>query len=137
MVNFARTELLRELLIGSHKFNVLARGLPDMSRTLLTTRLRQLRQFYLVASMTVARHKFDLGQYGLAVERARQALSVEPALEPAHRLLIQCLLETGHLDSAICQYRTCKAELARREDRAPAEQTRMLYQRLLENPQLD
>lgn len=33
--------LLRELLIGSHKFNELARGLPDMSRTLLTTRLRQ------------------------------------------------------------------------------------------------
>ena len=83
--------------------------------------------------MTVARHKFDLGQYGLAVEYARQALSVEPALEPAHRLVMQCLLKTGYLDGAICQYRTCKAELARREDRTPSEQTRMLYQRLLEN----
>jgi len=53
-----------------------------------------------------------LAQYGLAVEYARQALSVEPALEPARRLLIQCLLETGHLDNAMCQYRTCVAELA-------------------------
>ncbi|MBU0704964.1 MAG: bacterial transcriptional activator domain-containing protein [Chloroflexi bacterium] len=93
----------------------------------------QLRQLYLAASMAVARYKFDLGQCGLAVEYARQALSVEPALEPAHRLVMQCLLETGYLDGAICQYRACKAELARREDRAPSEQTRMLYQRLLEN----
>ena len=33
--------VLRELLIGSHKFNDIARGLPEMSRTLLTKRLRQ------------------------------------------------------------------------------------------------
>ncbi len=98
------------------------------------TRCHQLRQLYLTASMTVARYKFDSGRYDLAAEYARQALNVEPALEPAHRLLIQCLLEIGHLDSAICQYRTCKAELARSEDRAPSEKTQMLYQRLLETP---
>ncbi len=33
--------VMRELLIGSHKFNDIARGLPEMSRTLLTKRLRQ------------------------------------------------------------------------------------------------
>lgn len=97
------------------------------------SRCRKLRQFYLAASMTVARYRFDLGQCDLAVEYARQALSVEPALEAAHRLVMQCLLEIGHLDSAICQYRTCKAELAWHENRTPSEQTRMLYQRLLEN----
>lgn len=33
--------VLRELLIGSHRFNDIARGLPEMSRSLLTKRLRQ------------------------------------------------------------------------------------------------
>ncbi len=87
--------------------------------------------------MTMARHEFNLKRYGLAVEYTRQALSVEPTLEPAHFLLMQSLLETGHLDSAIGQYRSCKAELARYEDRAPSEQIQMLYQRLLENLHLD
>ena len=100
-------------------------------------RCHQLRQFYLAGSMTVARHEFNLKHHGLAVEYARQALSVEPALEPAHFLLMQCLLETGHLDSAIGQYHSCKAELAQHEDRAPSEQTQMLYQRLLDNLHLD
>ena len=36
--------VMRELLIGSRRFNDIARGLPDMSRTLLTRRLRQFEQ---------------------------------------------------------------------------------------------
>jgi DNA-binding HxlR family transcriptional regulator len=40
--------VLRELLIGSHKFNDIARGLPEMSRTLLTKRLRQFEEVELL-----------------------------------------------------------------------------------------
>lgn len=36
--------VMRELLIGSRKFNDIARGLPGMSRTMLSKRLRQLEQ---------------------------------------------------------------------------------------------
>jgi DNA-binding HxlR family transcriptional regulator len=36
--------VLRELLIGSHRFSDIARGLPEMSRTLLTKRLRQFEE---------------------------------------------------------------------------------------------
>ncbi|MDA0352857.1 MAG: winged helix-turn-helix transcriptional regulator [Chloroflexi bacterium] len=36
--------VVRELLIGSHRFNDIARGLPDMSRTLLSKRLRQFEE---------------------------------------------------------------------------------------------
>lgn len=36
--------VLRELLAGSHRFNDLQRGLPLMSRTLLSQRLRELEQ---------------------------------------------------------------------------------------------
>ncbi|MFT4628110.1 MAG: DNA-binding HxlR family transcriptional regulator, partial [Myxococcota bacterium] len=36
--------VLRELLCGSHRFNDLRRGVPKMSATLLTTRLRMLQE---------------------------------------------------------------------------------------------
>lgn len=40
--------VLRELLIGSHRFNDIARGLPEMSRTLLARRLRQFEDAQLL-----------------------------------------------------------------------------------------
>jgi DNA-binding HxlR family transcriptional regulator len=40
--------ILRELLSGSHRFNELERGLPRISRTLLTQRLRTLEEVGLV-----------------------------------------------------------------------------------------
>jgi DNA-binding HxlR family transcriptional regulator len=40
--------VLRELLIGSHKFNDSVRGLPEMPRTLLTKRLRQFEEVELL-----------------------------------------------------------------------------------------
>lgn len=40
--------VLRELLIGSRQFNAIARGVPTMSRNLLTKRLRQLERAGLV-----------------------------------------------------------------------------------------
>lgn len=49
--------VLRELLIGSRHFNDIARGLPTMSRTMLSKRLRQLESAGLV-------EKFD-GAYAL------------------------------------------------------------------------
>jgi DNA-binding SARP family transcriptional activator len=96
-------------------------------------RCRQLQQLYVAAAMTVARHHFDLGQHGLALEGARQVLAVDPASEPAHRLAMHCLFEMGHAHSAIAQYHTCHAELSWHEDRRPSSQTLTLYQRLLEH----
>jgi DNA-binding SARP family transcriptional activator len=96
-------------------------------------RCRQLQQLYLAAVMTVARHHFELGQAGPALEGAHQVLAVEPASEPAHRLAMHCLLEMGHAHSAIAQYHTCQAELAWHEDRRPSPRTLTLYQRLLEH----
>lgn len=88
-------------------------------------------QLYLTATMSLARHHRGLGHHALAIARAREALRVEPALESAHRLLIQCLMETGHLDHALGQYRVCEAELASHQDRPPSSQTDLLLQALL------
>jgi DNA-binding SARP family transcriptional activator len=88
-------------------------------------------QLYLTATMTLAQRHRALGHHTLAMARAREALRVEPALEAAHRLLIQCLMETGHLDHALGQYRVCEAELAFRQDRTPSTQTALLFQELV------
>ena len=88
-------------------------------------------QLFLTATMALARHYRDLGHHTLAIARAQEALRVDPTLETAHRLLIQCLMEIGHLDHALGQYRVCEAELASRQDRPPSTQTDLLFQKLL------
>jgi hypothetical protein len=60
-------------------------------------------QLFLTATMALARRHRALGHHTLAIERARDALRVEPAFESAHCLLIQCLMETGQLDHALGQ----------------------------------
>ncbi len=96
-------------------------------------RYYHFEQLFLAAKMALARHHLALRHHNLAIEHAREALCVEPAFESAHCLLIQCLLEAGQLDSALCQYRVCEAELALRQNRAPSDQTRLLYQELVES----
>ncbi|WKG13078.1 winged helix-turn-helix transcriptional regulator [Nocardia sp. PE-7] len=62
--------LVRELLLGSHRFNDIHRGLPGISRTLLSTRLRRLQGIGLVSRMTDAdgRPEYRLTQAGTALE---------------------------------------------------------------------
>ena len=43
--------ILRDMLVGTHRFNDLARGLPGISRSLLSHRLRQLESAGLVSKM--------------------------------------------------------------------------------------
>ena len=88
-------------------------------------------QLFLTATMALAQRHRALGHHALAIERAREALRVEPALETAHRLLIQCLMEKGQLDHALGQYRVCEAELAFRQDRPPSIRTDLLFQELV------
>jgi DNA-binding SARP family transcriptional activator len=92
----------------------------------------QFEQLFLTATMAVARHYLALGHHAVATGRAREALQVEPALESAHRLLMQSLIETGQLEQALHQYRVCEAELAFHQDHAPSAQTNLLYQRIVE-----
>ncbi|MBU3064121.1 helix-turn-helix transcriptional regulator [Nocardia sp. NEAU-G5] len=62
--------LVRELLVGSHRFNDIHRGLPGISRTLLSTRLRRLQAIGLVARVVDAdgRPEYRLTQAGAALE---------------------------------------------------------------------
>ncbi len=97
-----------------------------------TTASYRFEQLFLAAALTVSRHHLHMGHYALAIVHAREALLVEPALEPAHQLLIRCLMETGQLEHALGQYRVCEAELEFHHESVPSEQTRVLYQELVE-----
>jgi DNA-binding HxlR family transcriptional regulator len=59
--------ILRELLMGSHRFNELERGLPRISRTLLSQRLRTLEEVGLLTreTDTDGRPEYQLTQAGL------------------------------------------------------------------------
>jgi DNA-binding HxlR family transcriptional regulator len=59
--------VLRELLLGSRRFNEIQRGVPLMSRTLLAQRLRELEQAGVVESTAKARgrgHEYRLTKAG-------------------------------------------------------------------------
>lgn len=62
--------VFRELLFGSTNFNDISRGVPRMSRTLLSTRLKELVRIGLIT-----RHeKHSTGQIEYALSKAGQAL---------------------------------------------------------------
>jgi DNA-binding HxlR family transcriptional regulator len=54
--------VMRELLIGVSKFNELTRGLPGMSRTMLSKRLRELTAIGLVEKLDSEYHLTPAGQ---------------------------------------------------------------------------
>ena len=49
--------IVRELMLGSHRFNEIERGLPGISRSLLASRLRDLQDAGIVERMTAAHAK--------------------------------------------------------------------------------
>jgi DNA-binding HxlR family transcriptional regulator len=68
--------LLRELLLGSTRFNDLRRGLPNMSPALLSKRLKELEEGGIVCRHTVPREK-DVQEYRLT----ESGLALRPIVE--------------------------------------------------------
>ena len=69
--------ILRELVLGSHRFNDLERGLPGISRSLLASRLRDLESAGVVERLPRARSK--IAEYHLS-EAGRELKAVIEAL---------------------------------------------------------
>ena len=72
--------IIRDLLVGTTRFNDLARGLPGLSRTLLSKRLRQLEQAELVERIDGQYYLTEMGRdlepvvFGLGAWGAKWAL---------------------------------------------------------------
>ena len=73
--------VIRELIIGSTRFNEIARGLPGLSRGLLSRRLRQLEAAGVIEKVDGAYRLTDAGARALEAEAARLAANVAGARE--------------------------------------------------------
>jgi PAS domain S-box-containing protein len=73
----------------------------------------------------------SLGQHAEAVEIYRKALVIDPGRESFHCSLMECLIEDGHPDLALVQYRHCQQVLAREFGTEPLPETRRVYQHIL------
>lgn len=71
------TLIVRELMLGSHRFNEIERGLPGISRSLLTSRLRELEASGIVERLPGAQPKateYHLSEAGRALKAVIEAL---------------------------------------------------------------
>jgi len=69
--------IVRELILGSHRFNDIERGLPGISRSLLASRLRDLEKSGVVERLPQARSK--IAEYHLS-EAGRELKTIIEAL---------------------------------------------------------
>ena len=91
--------ILRELILGSHRFNDIERGLPGISRSLLSSRLRELGDCGIVERLPRAQSKvaeYHLSQAGRELKTVIEALGAwgvrwafgEPTLDELDAVLL-------------------------------------------------
>jgi predicted ATPase/DNA-binding SARP family transcriptional activator len=82
--------------------------------------------------LAVARLYVAAGELGLAEERLRELLRVDPLREEAHRSLMRICVEAGSRDKALRQYRICRELLERDLGVEPSDETERLHREILE-----
>ena len=71
------------------------------------------------AAMTLAELQFELGEHREAVAAARRALTLEPANQQAHLLVMRALMESGRPEGALEQFQECSKALKALFDTEP------------------
>ncbi len=92
----------------------------------LAARREGLRQHFVDAGLRLASLHHDAGEPQACVTVLRRMLALDPALEPAHQLLMRVLAETGRTGDALRQFAECTAALRERLDVAPGRATSAL-----------
>lgn len=113
--------LLRDMLLGATRFNDLARGLPGMSRTLLTKRLRQLERAGVIEHigseylLTPSGEELRPLVFGLGEWAAKWTFGDPEPSELDAQLLVWWM--HGRLDTSILPERRCVLEVRFSDDR--------------------
>jgi DNA-binding SARP family transcriptional activator len=89
----------------------------------LATRREGLRQRFVDAGLRLAQLHHEGGEPDRCIDVLRKVLVEDPAIEPAHRLLMTVLAETGRTGDALRQFAECTSALRSRFDVAPAKAT--------------
>ena len=80
----------------------------------------------------LAEHQENAGDTDNAIETAKRLISIDPAREKGHRLLMRMYLATGRRADALRQYQACVEVLRRELDAEPSAETVQLYDALRE-----
>ncbi len=91
----------------------------------------RLHEIYLEILARTADCHAELSQYTEAVQICRKALVFDPCRESMHYLLMENLVNDGHPEMALVQFRHCQQVLADEFDTEPLPETQSLYQQIL------
>lgn len=92
-----------------------------------------LRRRFAHALQVLTRATRRRGEMDKAIEYARRWLTLDPLVEDAHRALMQAYSRAGQRNAALRQFQECVRVLKQELDVEPLEETRRLYQEILEN----
>ena len=93
----------------------------------------RLNLLYLRSLGRLMRYHRHHGAYEPGIQYGKKIIEVDPLREQVHRELILLYLESGQRALAIQQYESCRRILAEELGIKPMAETRLLYERMLEN----
>ena len=89
----------------------------------LSSRREGLRQRFVDVALKLAHHRHTTSDVDGCIAILRRALVADPALEPAHRFLIEVLARAGRKGDALRQFAECVAAVHARLDAQPSQTT--------------
>ncbi|HSN69812.1 MAG TPA: BTAD domain-containing putative transcriptional regulator, partial [Thermoanaerobaculia bacterium] len=92
----------------------------------------KLRETALSALSAMVDLQTNAGKSEAAVQTSLRILSIDPLRESTHRLLMRLYVLQGRRESAIKQFQTCREILRRQLDVDPEEETKRLFDEILE-----
>jgi len=106
--------------------------LPDERYEEWTLPHRQaLARLHREASLMLANHHMDQGDYPVGIGLLLPLLAYDPADEPVHRHLMRAYALSGRRHDALRQYQACLDALASELDAPPGPETTALYDQIL------
>jgi predicted ATPase len=96
----------------------------------------RIRLVTLDGFLSLVQHHLEEENYKKGIHFARQALDLEPLMEVVHRQLMRLLALSGRNSEALVQYETCRQILEKELCVEPSEETKVLYESLLQGKKL-
>jgi predicted ATPase len=86
--------------------------------------------------ISLVKHQAEVGNYRKGIYYARRALELEPLMEVGHQQLMRLLALSGRNSEALVQFETCRQVLENELGVEPSEETKGLYESLLNGEKL-
>jgi DNA-binding SARP family transcriptional activator len=107
-------------------------GEPAFEDWLLGQRER-LRELAVSVHARLLAHQMKSGPAERAIQTAVALLALDPVQEPVHRMLMRLYARQGRRGAALRQYQLCVGDLARELGVEPEDDTKRLYQEILQS----